>query len=56
MLSGDFWPSCEAKESNIPIDTTKIKNIQAPNMLHLHFKNNVRASQEYLFQSNAIGF
>ena len=38
VLSGDFWPSCEAKESNIPIGrSTKIKNMQALNSLHAEY-------------------
>ena len=36
MLSGDFWPSCEAKESNIPIDT-KIKSRQPLNSIHVEY-------------------
>ena len=38
MLSGDFWPSCEAKGSNIPIDrSTRIKSMQALNSLHVEY-------------------
>ena len=38
MLSGDFWPSCEAKESNIPSDSSsKIKNRQALNSIHVEY-------------------